>query len=286
MGPAVRELFQVSGAGNDFLAFPGQSLGGQDEALIRAWCTRGLSLGADGAFTLERGESSVRMDYWNSDGRPADLCLNGTRCAARLAFQLGWAEDEVVITTGAGDFLCRQTSPTTIAVEIPRLTARGFASPLREVSFEVEGRLWEGFFVVTGVPHFVLVVDSVAGLAVDDLAPPLRYHPVFGPAGANVDFLHVVDPHTIEVRTFERGVEAETLACGTGVLAAVTVGLTLRQLELPVAAHTLGGFELAVDGRGEAKPLPESWLFAGEARILAHAHLTEEAGALPARPAW
>ncbi|HEX4952270.1 MAG TPA: diaminopimelate epimerase [Thermoanaerobaculia bacterium] len=282
----MRELFHVSGAGNDFLAFPGQVLDADDEGLIRAWCTRGLSLGADGVFTLERGEASVRMDYWNSDGRPADLCLNGTRCAARLAFHLGWAAEEVVITTAAGDLLCRPTGPTTVAVEIPRLTTRGFASALREATFEVEGRLWEGFFALVGVPHFVLAVDSVVGLAVEQLAPPLRRHPVFGPAGANVDFLHVVDSHNIEVRTFERGVEGETLACGTGVLAAVATGLTIRQLELPVTARTLGGFELTVDGQGEANPLPERWLLAGEARILAHARLTEEAGALPVRPAW
>lgn len=276
----MTDFFRVSGGGNDFLALVEPAAAPTAEE-IRAWCARGLSLGADGLFVLSRGNGRVRMDYYNSDGFAADLCLNGTRCAARLAFHLGWAKDETAIETGAGLLPARRLDATTVAVELPTI-----GQPPREVTIQDGDRLWEGFLVSAGVPHFVLPTPDDLAQAPMAEAPRLRRHPVFGAAGANVDFARYPDLHRLEIRSFERGVEAETLACGTGVVAAVVVGLMIRRLALPVTALTRGGFELTVEGDGPAHQIPSRWSLAGDARIVAHGTLTPEAAALPPRPAW
>jgi len=273
--------FRLSGAGNDFLALaePGKDPTAEE---IRAWCRRGLSAGADGLFTLRRQGERVAMEYFNADGLGAGLCINGTRCAARLAFHLGWARDVVVILTGAGPVSARLAGATVVTLELP-----GPEDPLRETTVKLGDHLWEGFFVRVGVPHFILPFrEDLARAPMVEVAPRLRHHPVFGLAGANVSFVRFVPPRHLEIRSFERGVEAETLACGTGVLAAVSVGLLIRQLELPATALVRGGFELTVAGRGGEPRHPERWLLTGDARIIARGELSTEASSLPPAPAW
>jgi diaminopimelate epimerase len=276
--------FATSGAGNDFLALPEpERTPGRDE--IRAWCRRGLSLGADGLFVLRRSAApvatarpAVTMDYFNADGGAADLCLNGARCAARLAFHLGWAGDEVEVITGAGPVVARRLGDARVALELPRP-----GTPV-EARVEVAERAFRGFRVDAGVPHFVLVWSGGLGSApVAELGPALRRHPAFGAAGANVDFARFPAADRCELRTFERGVEAETLACGTGVLAVAAVGLALGRLALPATALTAGGFPITV---GPAADPGERWTMAGDARILARGELLPEATALPEPPAW
>lgn len=275
------DLYRLSGGGNDFLALaePAFSLA---EERIRAWCTRGSSLGADGLFVLTREAGGVRMDYYNADGRAADLCLNGTRCAARLAFHLGWAIDRVEIQTGAGRVEARRRSATEVEVELPPI-----ARPPREVSVEIDGTVWEGFFITVGVPHFVIRWRSeIASAPLAAIAPRLRRHEAFGPAGANIDFVRFQARRSFELRTFERGVEGETLACGTGVSAAAVFGLLVGEIELPVQALTRGGFVLTVSGEVSAHRLPARWFLGGDARLLAHERVSAEALALPEPPAW
>jgi diaminopimelate epimerase len=277
----VTRAHLVSGGGNDFLALiePPREPG---ETEIAAWCARGVSVGADGVFTLARAGDAVRMDYWNADGRPAALCLNGTRCAARLAFELGWAREQVTVATGAGPFVARPSGATAIALELPRPDSLPRCQPV-----EVDGEPIDGWFVPVGVPYYVVVWPrSLADCPVAELGAKLRRHAAFGAAGANVDFVRYPDPHRIEVRTFERGVEAETLASGTGVLAAVAVGLQLSLSKLPVAALTRGGFVLEVAGEtiGSA---PSRWTLAGDARLLGTIDLSAESALPPPpAPAW
>ncbi len=274
-------LHLLSGAGNDFLALT-EPAADPSAAEIAAWCRRGLSLGADGLFTLRREGEAVRMDYWNGDGQPARLCLNGTRCAARLAFHLGWAAGAVEVRTGAGSIRAREVpgTPAKIVVALPAP-----ADPPRSLAPEVEGRTWPGWLVDAGVPHFVLPWPAPLGEApVAALGAALRRHPAFGPGGTNVDLVRFAARDRLEIRSFERGVEAETLACGTGVLAAVAAGVHTGELALPVRALTLGGFELAVDLADPGPPL--LWTLAGDARLLATLEPTPESTQLPPPPDW
>lgn len=277
---AAPKVFKVSGGGNDFLALvePERE---PAAAEIRSWCARGLSFGADGVFTLRRsgpGESDVTMRYWNADGETAALCINGTRCAARLALVLGWMRDRLRIATDAGTFGARAVRATEIALELPAP-----AEWPRKREVEVGDDNVTGWFVTVGVPHFVVVSSgSLAEVPVARLGAALRHHADFAPAGTNVDFVRFPSRHRMEIRSFERGVEAETLACGTGTLASVAVGLQLDLAELPVVATTLGGFELTVDGETVDAAL-RSWSLAGDARVLGAVELSPEA-ALPAPP--
>ena len=274
----MTRAFVVSGGGNDFLALvePGRD---PTRAEIAAWCARGLSVGADGVFALRhRGSGRAEMKYWNADGRPAALCINGTRCAARLALRQGWGEGSVVVETGAGALAAREAGPTSIALELPAPE-----SLPRKVIAELPAGPVEGWYVSVGVPHFVVVwTSTLAACPVAELGPPLRRHEVFGTAGTNVDFARYPERHRIELRSFERGVEAETLACGTGVLAATAVGLQLNLLKLPVRALTRGGFVLEVEG-DTVDSAPSRWSLAGDARILGEIFLAQEA-ALPPPP--
>ena len=269
------EFYRVSGSGNDFLALPEPAADPTPDQ-VRAWCRRGVSLGADGLFTLRRrAPGTVAMDYRNADGTPADLCLNGTRCAARLAFDLGWATDRVTVETGAGPLAARRLDHATVSVAAPP------PSRPEPLTLQAENASWTAWRLTVGVPHLVLVwPDSLATAPVATLGRALRHHPALAPEGANVNFIHLTPDH-LDIRTYERGVEAETLACGTGVAAAAAVTLATTAATLPLTAQTRGGFPLTVTG-----PDPTSWHLAGDARLLAHGHLLPDAQTTPTPPPW
>lgn len=270
-------FFKLSGAGNDFIAFTEPSPPPQP-AEIAAWCRRGLSLGADGVFWLTREDGAVRMTYHNADGERSDLCANGSRCAARLAWHLGWAEESLRLVTGAGELRARRTGPDRIALQLPDVVGEPAAR-----SLEHAGRGYDGWHLTIGVPHFVLPwPESLALAPVAELGAALRRHPDLGTAGANVNFARYTEPSRCEVRTFERGVEAETLACGTGVVATVAAGLAASRLTSPATLLTAGGFEIRVRaGEGD-----EPWEIEGDARLVARGELQAGARGLPPRPAW
>jgi diaminopimelate epimerase len=276
----MMEYFKVSGSGNDFLALiEPPSLPAQE--VIAAWCRRGISLGADGLFALRRVHNGAQMDYFNADGRPAMLCINGTRCAARLAFELGWARATVQIETGAGPVHAQRDGDSRIALALPPPTQ----AP-QERSLEIDGTRYRGLFVTVGVPHLVLLWhEGLANAPVAQLGARLRRHGDFGAAGTNVDFVRFPTPHDLEIRSFERGVEAETLACGTGVLAATVAGLHLGVAALPLDVLTGGGFRLEVTGQAE-QGRAIRWALAGDARILSHGELLPEAAVQPPAPQW
>lgn len=285
--PAV-PFFRLSGAGNDFLALvepervPGPST-------IAAWCRRGVSLGADGLFVLRRageadaaGQAAVTMDHYNPDGGLAELCVNGTRCAARLAFHLGWAEDEIEVRTGAGPVRAWAAGEDAIGLALgpPPAAEETTVDLTAEEGGERGGERIAGWRVAVGVPHFVVPWPDLGRAPVARLGPPLRRHPDFGAAGTNVDFVRFGARGRLDIRTFERGVEAETLACGTGVLAAAAVGRATGALDFPAAARTAGGFEMTVGEDGGR------WTLAGDARILAAGEILPGAAARLAAPSW
>ena len=283
----MSEVFRLSGAGNDFLALV-EPDAPPAAARMRAWCRRGVSLGADGVFALCREDDAgtVRMDYFNADGGAADLCVNGTRCAAQLAFHLGWAERQVRVRTGAGVLLARQVSTREVELEVPLPDA-----PPRPVELALAidpPTTLRGWALRVGVPHAVIPWEhDLATCPVATLGPPVRRHAEF-PEGANADFVRWPSEHQLEIRTFERGVEAETLACGTGVLAGVAAGVAAGALALPVRARTKGGFLLTVGGEVDVETgLVRGWTLAGDARVLACAETFDGAEAeMPEAPEW
>ena len=276
----MTHYFQLSGGGNDFLALvEPETVPSPDR--VSAWCRRGLSAGADGLFVLQRSSDGALMTYFNADGSEADLCLNGTRCAVQLACHLGWARNEIDIVTGAGTIPGRKTdrSRAALTVDIP---AGGEMADLVVDSESIQ--VWR---IRVGVPHvLVLWPESLESAPVVELGARLRSHPDLGNEGANASFVRFPTRHRVEIRTFERGVEAETLACGTGVLAAVSLGLQLNHLDLPVAATTLGGFELTVESIAGPNGDSEGWSFGGDARVISEGDLLEGALEVPAPVCW
>lgn len=276
-----RICYRLSGGGNDFLALV-EPLAAPDGQRIRAWCRRGVSLGADGLFTLRRSADGVCMDYFNADGRAADLCLNGARCAVRLAHHLGWSSGRLAVDTGAGRIWGEAAGDHSVRLEL-----EPSAEPPRRRGIEVEGVAWDGWFVTVGVPHFVVEWPRSLGAApVVEIGARLRCHPAFGAAGTNVMFVRFLPPGRLEIRSYERGVEAETLACGTGVLAAAAVALGTGSLTAPLRALTAGGFELVVDGVLDGERRVASWSLTGDARLLARLELEPGADDVPAPAVW
>jgi diaminopimelate epimerase len=276
-------FYKVSGSGNDFIALADPAAADPTPAQIRAWCRRGVSLGADGVFVIrppavagtrpaKRGPAApapvvpeIAMAYWNADGDAADLCLNGTRCAAELAFHLGWARDEVRVRTAAGSFPTRRLGPGRVAVELDLEVGEP-----RELAADLDGTPHPGWSVTVGVPHFLLLWPGDLDAApVVEVGRPLRHHPLFQPAGTNVSFVRFAGSRRLGIRTYERGVEDETLSCGTGVVAAAALGLALGRLDVPVTVATRGGFDLTVDRAAATR----RFTLAGDARIVAAGEL-------------
>jgi diaminopimelate epimerase len=270
-------FFKLSGSGNDFVALvePAEPI---REELIRAWCRRGVSLGADGVFSVRRTPAGVEMDYFNADGLPADLCLNGTRCAAQLAFHLGWAESRLQVVTPAGAVQARRRGVESVTLELSRA-----ATEPQALTLDAAGASHTGYRLQVGVPHFVLPwPGDLAAAPVRELGAAIRHHPLFAPQGTNVNFVQFSAPSSLRLRTYERGVEDETLSCGSGIVASVATGLSLQALELPVEVETEGGFMLRVEaGSGDG-----SICLTGDARVVARGELLPEAAVLPRSPSW
>ena len=211
------------------------------------------------------------MRHWNADGGRSDLCLNGSRCAARLAGELGWHDQgQVELATDAGLLDCRLEKHETVSIVLPSELTRDL-SERKEVRLETARGETRGYFLKVGVPHLVVPIEgdaaAVADLEIASLGPPLRSHADLGPEGANVNFVSYLSRDRFVLRTWERGVEGETLACGTGAVAAGSVGESLGLLDLPVTAKAAGGFELEVGVRDGAVTL------AGDARLVARGEL-------------
>ena len=253
----------VSGAGNDFIALVEQPAPAVET--IEAWCRRGVSVGADGLFTLRRlSAGRYALDYANADGARAALCLNAARCAARLAFEREPDAASLTIETGAGVLVAEPVDDLSTAVLVPAPGA-GQATTLRANGHEHRGRR-----VDVGVPHFVLRWPGDLDEApVASLGPALRAHPDLGAEGANVHFVGVEPPGRFRIRSYERGVEAETLACGTGVVAAAACEIAEGRLALPVTALTRSGFRLQVSAAADGPDGASRWRLSGDARIIA-----------------
>jgi diaminopimelate epimerase len=230
----------MAGTGNDFIVIDNRNgrFTGRERAFFAFICRRRFSVGADGVVLAERGNNApVRMRYFNSDGRPASMCGNAARCTALFAFGRGWVKKPAFDLEAADGI-----HPVRVRVREGKVTvrmspARGFKTGLG-ICLAPEHR--EGGFVDTGVPHFVVFVDDVDRVDVEAEAPPYRHHPAFT-VGANVNFVQMLQDGPIAMRTFERGVEGETLSCGTGCVAAALTAGKIYGRPSPVTVWTRGG---------------------------------------------
>ncbi len=266
-------FLKMAGGGNDFLVFEGDGRDLSEDARRRLAliCRRGLSVGADGALFLSPGEKGrIRVDYYNADGGPATFCANGTRCAARYAVRHGLCEgSSPVLDTGWGTIEARVDGES-VTLALPAVPA-----PQDPIPISGRGLPPTAIPMKVGVPHLVVFVRGDLGLlAIDRFGPPLRRHPAL-PEGANVNFVRAAGENRIAVRSWERGVEGETLSCGSGVVAAAIAASRQGLATSPVTCGTRSGVDLTVEFRDEGEVIVGVRL-TGDAREIFRGELLEE----------
>jgi diaminopimelate epimerase len=265
---------KMAGGGNDFVIIDDRNGRVSDPVeLTRRICIAHLSVGADGLILIESSaRADFRMRYFNNDGSCGEFCANGTRCAARFAVLQAIAPKTMTIETDAGMVGAEVGEGTTVTLALPPPHGFRAGRPLR-----VADKTVRGSSIIMGVPHYVLFDD--AELWTRDIVPlgrAIRFHPdLKADGGANVNFVVVRGEHSIEVRTYERGVEAETLSCGSGVVASVAVSALSGKVISPVSILTRSGIVFRVSFRREGNELRDVHL-TGDARLIYRAELTPE----------
>jgi len=238
-------FWKMNGAGNDFVVVDNRELNltltGEEIARL---CQRQKGIGADGLLAVEPAENGAdyRMRYYNADGGEAEMCGNGARCFARFVNRLNDNTlDKVTFETMAGvihaDFLDDSI----------RINLGAPHDQQMNKSLSIDGEELSVHSVNTGVPHAIVIVDDLDEINVCHLGETIRNHDHFAPHGTNVNFMQVIEPDHIRIRTYERGVENETLACGTGMVACALIHHQLTTCPLPVRITVRGGDTLLVN---------------------------------------
>ncbi|MFQ5509101.1 MAG: diaminopimelate epimerase [Leptospirillia bacterium] len=241
---------KMSGSGNTFLVIDNRKQVVEsalkefdlslDTLIIRA-CSPVFGVGADGMILIEdSSEYNFAWRFYNADGSHANMCGNGARCAARYARMIGLTGDESDFETGAGVVHSKVNGEDVLVT----LTPPSAITP--DIDLELAGTHYTSYFIDTGVPHLVIPVKSISEVDVDRLGSEARHDPRFAPEGTNVNFTSLTKRGTLRVRTFERGVEGETMACGTGVTAAALVYAYLGRVTSPVTVVPISGESLTV----------------------------------------
>ncbi len=259
---------KMNGAGNDFVL-----LDNRDGALrldaqkIARLCDRHRGIGADGLLMVERSDDGVdfRMRYYNADGGEAEMCGNGARCFARFVNRIAGPRDAINFATQAGEIRASFVGGSVrLAMSDPKELRLNERLNLKQQTLTVDS-------INTGVPHAVIFVENLENASVQRLGAEIRHHAHFAPKGTNVNFAMQLDRRNIAIRTYERGVEAETLACGTGVVASALIFHEMTAAKSPVCVHVNGGetlevsFEKGADGYHDVTLTgPADFVFDGE----------------------
>lgn len=261
---------KMTGSGNDFVFFDGRDVSVEavtQPEVVRAICHRHNGIGADGLVVLEplAGEADVRIHFFNADGTPADLCGNATLCSTTLAATLGLAQaDAMRLSTGSG--LIRSRVDGLPSIELPPVTDMRLGMPIDLVAGE--RRIG---FVRAGVPHLVVLCGDTEAVEIAARGPSLRWHGAAGPSGANVNWVSPMSEGRWRYRTFERGVEGETLACGTGAVATAALLLRWGFVSTPrVLLRTSSGrdLEVGLEPLDHAEPVGYRPTLRGEGRVV------------------
>ena len=246
---------KMNGAGNDFVLIDNreQKIRLRPKDVVRI-CHRQRGVGADGILLLvhpRSGRADWAWDFYNSDGSTADMCGNGARCFARFIQKVAGANGKTTFETGAG----------IIGANFKGERVKINLTEPKDLRLKEQVRLSTGPAEIhslnTGVPHAILLVPDADKAMVQNLGPEIRYHKHFAPKGTNVNFVQVLGPCHIRVRTYERGVEGETLACGTGVVASALVSARIHDFTSPVKVQVQGGDILEVSWREDSGAFKE-----------------------------
>ena len=234
---------KMNGAGNDFVVLDNRdqklALNGSQIARL---CDRHRGVGADGLLAVEPAQNGAdfRMRYYNSDGGEAEMCGNGARCFARFAQRVSGKQGDISFETQAGVIKARFFGEL-VEIQMSEPHSLRLGEPL-----DVAGEKLIVHSVNTGVPHAVVFVGNLESVDIRKLGAALRHHSHFAPKGTNANFAQAMDSQTIAIRTYERGVEDETLACGTGMVACALIHHELTSAASPVAVRVRGGDTLKI----------------------------------------
>ena len=237
---------KMHGAGNDFILIDDRhgDVPWEDYFLMAALARRRTGIGCEGIILVQKSENAdFSMRFLNPDGTEAELCGNGSRCVAAYANRIGAAGNNMTMETACCGIVAAEILDSGVRVWMPEPSKRDYG-----LSLHVDGEIVTADFINTGVPHLVVQVPDVNEVDVDKLGRSLRLHPAFEPDGTNVDFVTFRAPSRMSMRTYERGVEAESGACGTGAVACCVVGVETAGFTLPVKVKTSTGYDLMIDG--------------------------------------
>ena len=231
-----KAFVKMHGAGNDFVMIDDRDGGFpvENSGFIAGLAARRTGIGAEGVILVQRSETAdFRMRFFNPDGGEAEMCGNGARCVAMFARSIGAAGGEMRFETAAGIVRAEITGDYEVRIFLP------------------PPKLLADDFIDSGVPHAIVPVDELSTVDVAAEGRRIRWSGRFAPAGTNVDFVKYFPPHRAEIRTYERGVEAESGACGTGAVAAAVAGVAAHSMSFPVEIGTSLGYTLTVDGKSD-----------------------------------
>ena len=268
------EFFKMSGSGNDFIIVDNRD-GIVDEAdllyFIVKVCRRKMSVGADGFILVENAEGAdFKWRFFNSDGSVAEMCGNGARCVARFAYLNGIAGPDMSFETGAGIVKAQ------VAGESVKIKMTDPSDLKTDYTLELKDRSVSVSSINTGVPHVVIVTDTLDDVEVVKMGREIRLHDMFAPAGTNVNFICPIKDDTIGIRTYERGVEDETLACGTGSVAGALILARKVKIDGPINVLTRSGGKLKIYYKENNATYQDVYL-EGDARVIYRAKLFEDA---------
>ncbi len=268
------EFYKMSGSGNDFIIIDNMDLSldvGDLSEFTRKVCQRKISVGADGLVVIEPSDiADFKWRFFNSDGSMAEMCGNASRCVARFAFMKGIAGQKMSWETIAG-IISAEVNDNIVKAKLTD------PPPVESnIEIETDGQKFILDSIDTGVPHAVVFVDDLDNCDVFNQGRKIRFHKHFSPRGTNADFVLVVDRHNIAVRTYERGVEDETLACGTGMVAATITAAQRGLVESPVDVLAKSGETLRVYFDNQNGLWREIYL-EGRVKMVYHGYLFEEA---------
>lgn len=265
---------KMSGAGNDFVVIDNRNGVVPEQQLhqfITGTCRRRISVGADGVILIEHSPTvDFKWRFFNADGSLPDMCGNGARCAARYTYLHGITGPRMAFETLAG------TIEATVLDHGVKIRMTDPKDMHAGIALDLSGETATVSSVNTGVPHVVMMVDDIQALDVVGYGRRIRNHRQFAPEGTNVNFVDCRSDGTIFIRTYERGVEDETLACGTGNVATALTLARDRNLTSPVSLITRSGAILRVHFNNDGHHFKDVYL-EGDARIIYHGELCEEA---------